>query len=121
MRKPPPAHVHVNGHVLRANRKKPKGERAPPIVLRRGRTGRSQPAFRVAVLDAEGRTVAWVVYTPEKPLGCGAEVYVVCLHGAAAEPAGPRRPEGAARAAQSGRGRAACSRGRTPASAKSAS
>jgi hypothetical protein len=59
--------VHVNSHVIRAN--KMKGENNPP--LRIIRKGRSEPAYEVELIGP-----ARVIYSPDKPLKCGARVWV---------------------------------------------
>lgn len=59
--------VHVNQHVIRAN--KVNGENNPP--LRVIRKGRSEPAYVVELVGA-----ARVVYSPDKPLKCGARVWI---------------------------------------------
>jgi hypothetical protein len=59
--------VHVNQHVIRRN--KTHGENAPP--LRIIRAGRSEPAFEVDLIGP-----ARVVYSPHKPLRCGARVWI---------------------------------------------
>lgn len=59
--------VHVNQHVIRRN--KMRGEKAPP--LRIIRKGKSEPAFEVELIGK-----ARVVYSPDKPLKCGARVWI---------------------------------------------
>ena len=59
--------VHVNQHVIRRN--KTNGENAPPLRIIRG--GRSEPAFEVDLIGP-----ARVVYSPHKPLRCGARVWI---------------------------------------------
>jgi hypothetical protein len=59
--------VHVNQHVIRAN--KMKGENGPPLRIIRG--SKSEPAYEVELI---GR--ARVVYSPDKPLKCGARVWI---------------------------------------------
>lgn len=59
--------VHVNQHVVRRN--KTRGENAPP--LRIIRKGKSEPAFEVELIGK-----ARVVYSPDKPLKCGARVWI---------------------------------------------
>lgn len=106
--------VHVNSHVIRANRRADKP--AKPIVVRVGRAGKPRGAWGVTIVDATGRPVAIVTYTPDRPLKCGAEVYVECLY--APKPVRQAAPKaGAARAAkpaQSACRRGAGSAGRTP-------
>ena len=59
--------IHVNGHRIRANAKH--GTCEPVITVRRGR--RTAYARSVAI---DGP--ATVVYQPDKPLSCGAKVWI---------------------------------------------
>lgn len=59
--------IHVNQHVIRRN--KMHGEYEPP--LRVIRKGRSEPAYQVEIVGP-----ARVVYSPDKPLKCGARVWI---------------------------------------------
>ena len=66
--------VHVNSHVIRKNRKL--GLRAPPIVVRKKSPSvKPQYTDRADILVG-GVLVGSVVYSPEKPLSCGAVVYI---------------------------------------------
>lgn len=59
--------VHVNSHVIRANKKN--GEVNPPLTIRRGKV--LERAHTVELIGA-----ARVVYSPDKPLSCGARVWI---------------------------------------------
>ena len=59
--------IHINQHVIRRNHKT--GEREPVITIKRGRTNNF--AHEVEI-DGPCR----VVYSPDKPLPCGARVWV---------------------------------------------
>jgi len=59
--------IHVNQHVIRAN--KMKGERNPPLVIIRG--SKREYANEVQIIGA-----ARVVYSPDKPLSCGARIWI---------------------------------------------
>jgi hypothetical protein len=59
--------VHVNQHVIRANKVHAKND--PP--LRVIRKGKSEPAYEVTLIGS-----AKVVYSPDKPLKCGARVWI---------------------------------------------
>lgn len=59
--------IHVNQHVIRSNRKK--GERKPVLTVKRGRTN----TYALSV-EIQGPSV--VVYSPDKPLSCGATVWI---------------------------------------------
>lgn len=62
-------YIHVNQHAIRRNLKT--GERQPPIAVKRGRYSNALTASEVA-FSGTGR----VVYSPDKPLPCGARVWI---------------------------------------------
>lgn len=64
--------IHVNQHVIRSNRKN--GETKPPLTVKNYKA--NTYGSKVEVLGENGDVVCEVVYTPNKPLSCGAEVYV---------------------------------------------
>jgi hypothetical protein len=66
--------IHVNQHVIKANAKS--GERNPVLTVKQGRTNRY--AHEAIIRDREGNEVARVVYSPDKPLSCGARVWISC-------------------------------------------
>jgi hypothetical protein len=57
--------INVNAHVVRANKKHGKDD--PPIRISRGR----KVTYAREVKVGEGR----FVYSPDKPLGCGARLW----------------------------------------------
>ena len=59
--------VHVNQHVIRANGKS--GERKPPLTVK---TYKSNDYAHEVHLDGPSK----VVYSPDKPLSCGAKVWI---------------------------------------------
>lgn len=63
--------IHVNQHNIKANAK---GERRPVITCKtyKGNTYGNE----VEILDKEGNVVAKIIYSPDKPLSCGAKVWV---------------------------------------------
>ncbi len=64
--------IHVNQHVIRANRKQ--GDNAPALTVK---TYASNVYAHEAVIRTEdGTEVARVVYRPDKPLSCGAHVWI---------------------------------------------
>ena len=64
--------IHINQHVIRSNTKS--GKQDPPITVK---TYKSNTRARSVVIhDAQGREVARIVYRPEKPLSCGAKVWI---------------------------------------------
>ncbi len=64
--------IHINQHVIRSNSKT--GERNPVITCKTYKDNRY--ANNVIIKDDSGREVARVVYSPDKPLSCGAKVWI---------------------------------------------
>lgn len=64
--------IHVNQHEIRANVKD--GGDRPVLTVKRGR--RNDYAHEAVIRDAQGIEVARVVYRPDKPLSCGARVWI---------------------------------------------
>lgn len=63
---------HINQHVIRSNRKT--GAREPVITVKTYKS--NVYANRVDILDKDGNIVASIVNSPDKPLSCGATVWV---------------------------------------------
>lgn len=59
--------IHVNQHVIRANSKS--GERDPVLTVKQGK--KNTYAHEVEIAGP-----ATVVYSPDKPLSCGAKVWI---------------------------------------------
>ena len=59
--------VHINQHVIRSNAKR--GEREPVITVK---TYKSNDYAHEVVIDGPCK----VVYSPDKPLSCGAKVWI---------------------------------------------
>ncbi len=66
-------YIHVNQHVIKRNRKT--GEQEPVITCKNYK--KNLYGHEVIVYDADGREACRVVYSPDKPLACGAHVYIV--------------------------------------------
>ena len=64
--------IHVNQHVIRRNAKT--GEREPVITCKTYKENKY--ANEVVIKDALGNEVARVIYSPDKPLSCGAKVWI---------------------------------------------
>jgi hypothetical protein len=62
--------IHVNQHVIRKNRKT--GERMPPLTVK---TYKSTTYAREVHLTGPST----VVYSPDRPLSCGAHVWLETL------------------------------------------
>ena len=62
--------IHVNQHVIRANAKG--GDRNPVFTVKAGKSNRY-----ASEVEIEGR--CRLVYSPDKPLSCGAKVWIEVL------------------------------------------
>jgi hypothetical protein len=62
--------IHVNQHIIRANGKMAEGEEHdPPITIK---TYKENVRCKCVLIDGPSK----VVYSPEKPLSCGAKVWI---------------------------------------------
>ena len=59
--------IHVNQHNIKANAK---GGKVPVLTVKDYKVNRAD------VIDEHGKIVATVVYSPDKPLSCGAKVWI---------------------------------------------
>jgi len=59
--------IHVNQHIIRANAKN--GESNPPLTVKT-----SKANHKCTSVEVQGPST--VVYSPEKPLSCGAKVWI---------------------------------------------
>lgn len=64
--------VHVNQHKIRENLKQ--GTRQPVLTVKDYKSNRY--TSNAIIRDAKGNEVARVVYSPDKPLSCGARVWI---------------------------------------------
>lgn len=64
--------IHVNQHVIKANAKT--GDHDPVLTVKTYKS--NDYAHQVNILDTQGNVVARVVYSPDKPLSCGAKVWI---------------------------------------------
>ena len=64
--------IHVNQHVIRRNIKSE--EREPCLTIKRGK--HNDYAHEAIIRDDAGVEVARVVYRPDRPLSCGARVWI---------------------------------------------
>jgi len=64
--------IHVNQHIIKRNSKE--GRNDPPLTVKTYKDNRK--AQRAEVLDSDGNVVATVVHSPDKPLSCGARVWI---------------------------------------------
>ncbi|MFL9455997.1 MULTISPECIES: hypothetical protein [Nostocales] len=63
--------IHVNQHNIRANCK---GADLPVITVKSG--SKNIYGNTVEILDSEGQVIATVVYSRDRPLSCGARVWI---------------------------------------------
>ena len=66
--------IHVNQHVIKANRKRELEDAQPCLTVKTYRDNRY--ADEAIIKDAHGNEVARVVYRPHKPLSCGAHCWI---------------------------------------------
>lgn len=64
--------IHVNQHVIKANRK---DERTDPVLTVKTYKD-NRYAHEALILDEQGNVAAKVIYSPDKPLSCGAHVWI---------------------------------------------
>ena len=64
--------IHVNQHVIKSNRKN--GVDDPVLTVKTYKS--NTYAHEAIIRDASGAEVARVVYSPDKPLSCGAHVWI---------------------------------------------
>jgi len=63
--------IHVNQHNIRAN---VKGADLPVITVKDYKSNRK--TNQADILSADGDVVASIIYSPDKPLSCGARVWI---------------------------------------------
>lgn len=64
--------IHINQHIIRKNTKT--GERNPVITCKTYNT--NDYSETVIIKDKDGDEVARIIYSPDKPLSCGARVWI---------------------------------------------
>ena len=64
--------IHVNQHKIKANGKT--GARDPVLTCKT--TQSNNYAHQAQICDRSGEVIATVVYSPDKPLSCGAKVWI---------------------------------------------
>ena len=74
-------YIHVNQHKIRSNLKN--GTREPVITCISYKD--NQYGHSVIIYDKHGEEACRVVYSPDKPLSCGARVYIVTENDVAVE------------------------------------
>ena len=66
--------IHINQHNIRSNIKLKSKDRLPVITCKTYKS--NTKANRLEILDADGEIAATVIYSPDKPLSCGARVWI---------------------------------------------
>ena len=66
--------VHVNQHKIRANTKKGLHDLAPVLTVKTYKS--NNYGYQAIIKDENGKEVARVIYSPHKPLSCGARVWI---------------------------------------------
>ena len=64
--------IHVNQHKIRSNSSS--GKREPVLTCKTYKS--NDYAHQAVIYDQDGREAARVVYSPDKPLSCGAKVWI---------------------------------------------
>lgn len=64
--------IHVNQHHIKSNRTK--GTSLPVITVKNYK--KNNYANNVHIKDSDGNILATIKYSPEKPLSCGATVWI---------------------------------------------
>lgn len=64
--------IHINKHVINSNNKT--GERKPVVTIKCNKT--NIYGHEVIIYDNKENEIARVVYRPDKPLNCGAVVWI---------------------------------------------
>jgi hypothetical protein len=63
--------IHVNQHVIRKNKD---GENRPVLTCKTYKE--NTYAHEAIIYDKDGEIAAKVIYSPDKPLSCGAKVWI---------------------------------------------
>lgn len=63
--------IHVNQHKIRANKD---GQNRPVLTCKT--VGSNTYAHQAIIYGQDGKEAARVIYSPDKPLSCGAKVWI---------------------------------------------
>lgn len=75
--------INVDRNTINSNTKH--GTNEPPVRIQKGKSGKSERAHEVAVLDKNGEEAARFIYKPDGALvKCGARLVLLAHHGAKA-------------------------------------
>jgi len=67
--------IHINQHNIRFNNSKEPNVEPKPVITCKTYKG-NQKSNTLRILSESGQEVARVVYQPNKPLSCGAKVWI---------------------------------------------
>ena len=67
--------LHVNQHRIRGNISLPPDQREQVLTVKMSNE-RSQYGDRIEILDKDGGIACTLIYSPDKPLSCGARVWL---------------------------------------------
>ena len=68
--------IHVNQGNIRSNKHREEGNKLPVLRAQWGSNTKALYGDSIHILDEDGEVVASVVYSPDKPLSCGAKVWI---------------------------------------------
>jgi len=68
--------IHVNQGNIRSNKYREEGNKLPVLRAQWDSNTRALYGDSIHILDEDGEVVASVVYSPDKPLSCGAKVWI---------------------------------------------
>ena len=66
--------IHVNQHKIRANTKRELRDLEPVLTVKTYKS--NDYGYEAIIKDDNGKEVARVIYSPHKPLSCGARVWI---------------------------------------------
>jgi hypothetical protein len=69
--------IRVNQHRIRANINKEPVDLEPPISIKSTRRRKVIYGNNIKIYDSNNNVVAEIVYRPNKPLSCGARVWII--------------------------------------------
>lgn len=67
--------IHINQHHIRQNQKCDPSERKPVITCKTYKENRYSDSIELVSAET-GEVFATVIYSPDKPLSCGARVWI---------------------------------------------
>ncbi len=68
--------IHVNQHNIRHNSRCEAEDHKPVITIKNYKE--NIYSNKVDIVDDYGKVIATIVYSPDKPLSCGAKLWIEC-------------------------------------------